>query len=99
VTKIRRISDFAKLEDVRPPSHKPEEFLGQDLVLEAVEMAEGTFGEFAVMTVSRLNGAADEKYIITCGGTVVKKQCEAALEEGLPVAIKFLKSGRQIYME
>lgn len=96
---IKRISDFAKLEDVRPPALKPEQFLGVELVLTAVDWAQGTFGDFAVMTVYRYDDTEQKPFNITCGGAIVVKQLSAAIEVGLPVAIKFGKSGRSVYME
>ena len=99
MAKAKRISDFAKLEDVRPPLDKPEQHLGEELVIQEIERGEGTFGDYAIITVSYLEGTADETFKISCGGKVFLKQIALAEQAGLPVQCKFAKSGRQIYME
>lgn len=96
--RISRMSELMDIDDVIPPTYKPQDHYGDDILILGYEGKTGDLGDYYLLRCVMVD-TSEERLFIT-GSYMIKAQLNALGEEpNYPIAFQFQPSGRSYYMK
>jgi len=97
---MTKLSDVVDTNQFLPEFEKPDNFIGKLMMLHKFDFRKGSFGVYAVMTLSEPTTGA--QHIVSCGAMRVVmclKALEAMPDVEYPVEVTFIRIGRAITLQ